>query len=54
MVYLISNNIKRGKPVQVLHMQILHNLFPDTEFEASNNEKEVVNELAEESCQSSY
>ena len=49
MVYLISSNIKRGKPVKVLHMQTLFNLFPDVEFEASSNEEEVVNELADES-----
>ena len=54
MVYLISSNIKRGKPVKVLHMQTLLNLFPDVEFEASSNEEEVVNELADESYQSSY
>ena len=36
-VHLISNNIKRGKPVKVLHMQTLLNLFPDVEFEVSNN-----------------
>ena len=49
MVYLISSNIKTGKPVKVLHMQTLLNLFPDVEFEASSNEEEVVNELADES-----
>ena len=54
MVYLISNNIKRGRPVKVLHMQTLLNLFPDVEFEVSSNEEEVVNELADESYQSSY
>ena len=54
MADLISSNIKRGKPVKVLHMQTLLNWFPDVEFEASNNEEEVVNELAEESYQSSY
>ena len=55
MVYLISNNIKRGKPVKVLSMQTLPNLFPDVEFEASSNEEEeVVKELADESYQSSY
>ena len=53
MVHLISNNIKRGKPVKVLHMQTLLNLFP-VEFKASNNEEEDVNELANESYQSSY
>ena len=53
MVYLISNNIKRGKPVKVLHMQTLLNLYPDIEFEASSNDKEV-NELADESYLSSY
>ena len=53
MVYLISNNIKRGKPVKVLHMQTLLNLYPDIEFEASSNEEEV-NELADESYLSSY
>ena len=36
-VHLISNKIKRGKPVKGLHMQTLLNLFPDVEFEASNN-----------------
>ena len=50
MVHLISNNIKRGKPV----MQTLLNLSTDVEFEASNNEEEDVNELANESYQSSY
>ena len=54
MVYLITNNIKRGKLVKVLHVQTLLNLFPDVEFEASSNEEEVVNELADESYQSSY
>ena len=53
MVCLISNNIKRGKPVKVLHMQTLLNLFP-VEFKASNNEEQYVNELANESYQSSY
>ena len=47
-VYLISTNIKRGKPVQVLLMQTLLNLFPDIEFEASINEEEVINELSDE------
>ena len=37
MVYLISNNIKRGRPVKVLHMQTLLNLFPDVEFESGSN-----------------
>ena len=37
MVYLISDNIKRGKLVKVFHMQTLLNLFPDVEFEASSN-----------------
>ena len=54
MVYLISSNIKRGKPVKVFHMQTLLNLFPDVEFEASSNEEEVVNELADESYRPSY
>ena len=53
-VHLISNNIKRGKPVKAFHMQALINLFPDVEFEASNNEEEDVNELADKSYQSSY
>ena len=53
MVCLISNNIKRGKPVKVLHMQTLLNLFP-VEFKVSNNEEQYVNELANESYQSSY
>ena len=53
MVYLISNNIERRKPVKVLHMQTLLNLFPDVEFEASNNEEEVLNELVDESYHSS-
>ena len=53
MVHLIGNNIKRGKPVKVLHMQTLLNLFP-VEFKASNNEEQYVNELANESYQSSY
>ena len=35
-------------------MQTLLNLFPDVEFEASNNEEEDVNELADKSYQSSY
>ena len=35
-------------------MQTLRNLFPDVEFEASNNEEEDVNELADKSYQSSY
>ena len=51
MVHLISNNIKRGKPVKVVHMQTLLNLFPEKEFEASNNDEEDVNELADESYQ---
>ena len=51
MVNLISNNIKRGKPVKVVHMQTLLNLFPEKEFEASNNDEEGVNELADESYQ---
>ena len=38
-VYLISKNIKRGKPVKVLHMQTLLHLFPD--------EEEDINELAD-------
>ena len=50
MVHLISNNIKRGKPV----MQTLLNLSTDVESEASNNEEVDVNELADESYQSSY
>ena len=50
-VHLISNNIKRGKPVKVLHMQTLLKIFPDVEFEASNNEEQDVNELADESYQ---
>ena len=54
MIHLFSNNLKRGKPVKVLHMQNVLNIFPDIEFEASNNEKEDVNELADESYQSSY
>ena len=49
MAHLISNSIKRGKPVKALHMQTLLNLFPDVEFEASNNEEEDVNELTDES-----
>ena len=53
-IHVISNNIKRGKPVKVFHMQTLLNLFPDVEFEARNNEEEDVNELADESYQSSY
>ena len=53
MVCLISNNIKKGKPVKVLHVQTLLNLFPDIEFEASSNEEEV-NELADKSYLSSY
>ena len=53
-VHLITNNVKRGKPVKVLHMQTLLNLFPDIEFEASNNKEEGVNELTAESYQSSY
>ena len=53
MVHLIGNNNKRGKPVKVLHIQTLLNLFP-VEFKASNNEEEDVNELADESYQSSY
>ena len=35
-------------------MQTLLNLFPGVEFEASSNEEEVVNELADESYQPSY
>ena len=35
-------------------MQPLLNLFPDVEFEASNNEDEDENGLADESYQSSY
>ena len=54
MVYLFSDNIKRGKLVKVLYMQTVLNLFLDVEFEASSNEEEVVNELADESYQSSY
>ena len=54
MVYLIRNNIKRGKPVKVLHMQTLFNLIPDVEFEASSDENEVINELADESYHASY
>ena len=54
MVHLISNNIKKGKPVKVLHMQTLLDLFPDIEFEGSNNKEEGVNELADESYHSSY
>ena len=34
-------------------MQTLINLFPDVEFEASRNEEEVVNELADEYYRSS-
>ena len=34
-------------------MQTLLDLFPDVEFEASNNEEDDVNELADESYQSS-
>ena len=40
MLHLISNNIKRGKPVKVLPMQTVLNSFPDVEFEANNNEEE--------------
>ena len=53
MVHLIGNNIKRGKSVKVLHIQTVLNLFP-VEFKVSNNEEEDVNELANESYQSSY
>ena len=34
--------------------QILLSLFPDVEFEAGNNEEDDVNELVDESYQSSY
>ena len=54
MLHLINNITKRGKTVKVIHMRILLNLFPNVEFEGSNNENEDVNELADESCQSSY
>ena len=53
-VHIVSNNIKRGKPVKVLHMQTLFNLFPDVEYEVRNDEEENVDELADESYQSSY
>ena len=35
-------------------MQTLINLFPHVEFEATSNEEEVANELADESYRSSY
>ena len=35
-------------------MKTLLDLFPDVELEASNNEEEDVNELADESYQSRY
>ena len=35
-------------------MQTLFNLFPDAEFEGRNDEEENVDELADESYQSSY
>ena len=44
MVHLISNHIKRRKPVKVLQIQTPVNLFPDIEFEANNNEEEDINE----------
>ena len=49
MVHLIGNNISTGKPVKALHMLTLLNLFPDVEFEASKNEEDDVNELADDS-----
>ena len=52
MVHLISNNIKRGKLLLV--MQTLLNLSTYVESQASNNEEVDVNELADESYQSSY
>ena len=54
MVHLISNNIKRGKPVKVLHMQTIFNLFPNVEFNTNSNEEKDVNELDHESYQSTY
>ena len=69
MVHLISNNIKNeqeekrkvSKETEILKMknelkfsQILLSLFPDVEFEAGNNEEDDVNELVDESYQSSY
>ena len=53
-VHLISSNIKGGKPIQVLHMETLFNLFPEVEFGESYNVEEGANELADESYQSSY
>ena len=53
MTHLISNNIKRGKPVRVLHMQAVLNLPPDVEFETSNNEEKDENELADKFYQPS-
>ena len=35
-------------------MQTLLNLFPDVEFEATNNDEDDVNESADDSYQSSY
>ena len=40
MLHLISNNIKRGKPVKVLPNQTVLNLFPGVEFETDNNEED--------------
>ena len=53
MTNLISKNIKRGKPVRVLHMQTVLNLLQDVEFEASNNEEKDENELADKFYQPS-
>ena len=40
MLHLISNNIKRGKPVKVLPIQTVLNLLPGVEFETNNNEED--------------
>ena len=53
-VHLISDNIKNGKSLKVLHMKSLIYLFLDLEFDVRNNESDDVNDLVDESYQSSY
>ena len=53
-VHLISDNIKNGKPVKVLHMKSLIYLFLDFKFDVRNNESDDANNLAVVSYQSSY
>ena len=49
-VNLISDNIKNGKPVKVLHMKLLFYF----KFDVISKEDDNVNDFGDESYQSSY